>query len=89
VLSWSFVTCSKCASRDLCGAFSTFLEIETPPFAGDARADLLLVQMLILAGEVEVEVHSAAVTNKAWPPRNAFFVGWCIAGLLIKASRSP
>ncbi len=37
--------------------------------------------MLILAGEVEVE--SAAVTNKAWPPRKAFFVGWRRAGLLI------
>ncbi len=79
----SFVTCSKGASRDLCSAFSTFLEIETLPFAGDAKADFLLVYMLILVGEAEVEVASAVVTNKAWLPRKAFFVGWCRAGLLI------
>ncbi len=60
-----------------------FLEIETPPFSGDARAALLLVYMLILAGEVEVNVKSAAVTHEAWLPQKAFFVGWRIAGLLI------
>ncbi len=33
--------------------------------------------------DTEVELERAAVTNKAWPPQKAFFVGWCRAGLLM------
>ncbi len=32
--------------------------------------------------EAEVEVKRVVVTNKAWPPWKAFFVGWHRAGLL-------
>ncbi len=56
---------------------------KNPAFARDTRADLLLVYMLILAREAELEVKRAAVTNEAWPPRKAFFVGWRRAGLLM------
>ncbi len=50
------------APRDLCDIVSTSLGIGAPPFAGDARAVILLVYMLILVGEAEEDVKKAAVT---------------------------
>jgi hypothetical protein len=74
VLLWTFVTCSTGASRDLCGAFSTFLEIETPPFCqGYEGGSLVGVDDDPCRGD-KVKLENAAVTNKAWPLQKAFFV---------------
>ncbi len=35
------------------------------------------------ASDAEAELERVAVTNKAWPPRKAFFAGWNRAGLLM------
>jgi hypothetical protein len=70
------------APRDLRDIVSTSLGTGALPFAGDARAVLLLVYMLILAGEAEEDFEKAAVTKEeAFALRKDFFVGWRDAGL--------
>ncbi len=61
---------------------------ESPPFAGDERAVLFFVYMLICTGEAEEEEDWAAVMSKLWSLQRAFFVGWRESGSFTYAFRS-
>ncbi len=61
---------------------------ESPTFAGDERAVLFFVYMLIRTGEAEEEEDWAAVMSELWSLQRAFFVGWRESGSFTYAFRS-
>jgi hypothetical protein len=58
-----------------CGVFLAFPSCPAPTISYPPRG--------AKAKEAKVEPERVAVSNKAWSPRNAFFIGWCRAGLLM------
>ena len=78
----SFKEVPRGSSDIICTITSASLRIGAPPFAGDTRAFLLLLYMLILAEEADKDVENAAViVLEAFVPWKDFLEGWRNVGL--------